>query len=111
MNRAPRRSRRPPACAVRHPAYWRENLQFGFQAQQYDLRKAVRQMKGHMLRHVGAFKVGEISAAVRPGSAILLNGVLQTANREIGVPGGFQILEGFAEEAGGAAGAVVDALA
>jgi hypothetical protein len=35
------------------------------------------------------------------------------ANREIGVPGvsGFQVFEGFAEEAGGATGAVVDALA
>src|SRR6266852_140461 len=47
-------------------------------------------MKGHMLRHVGTFKVGEIATAVPPGSAILLNGalgVIDTANREIGVPG------------------------
>jgi hypothetical protein len=35
------------------------------------------------------------------------------ANQEIGVPGvsGFQVFEGFAEEAGGAAGAIVDAFA
>ena len=71
-----------------------ESLQLGFQSQQYGLRKAVRQMESHMLRHLGTFKVRQISAAMPsgrvillPGNAILRNGVFRPANREIGVPG------------------------
>ncbi len=103
-------------AAFEIPLFGGENLQFGFQSLQYGLRKAVRQMKGHVLGYVGTFKVGEIAAAVPPGSANLpigvihtanlLNGVflpaklswggshsatfggIHTANREIGVPGG-----------------------
>jgi hypothetical protein len=63
-----------------------EGLQFGFQSQEDGLRKAVRQMKSHMLGHVGTFKVREVSAAVPLGSAILRDGGLHNANREIGVP-------------------------
>ena len=76
-----------PLTAFDIPLVSGDSLQFGFQSQQYRLRQAVRQMKGHMLRHLGTFKVRQISTAVPPGNAILLNGVFQTANLEIGVPG------------------------
>lgn len=69
---------------------WGESFQFGSQLLQYGLREAVRQMKGDVLDDRGTFKVGEIAAAVPPGSAILLNGdfcSFDYANREIGVPG------------------------
>ena len=61
----------------------------GFESQQCFLRQAVRQMKGYMLRGLGTFKMGQISAAVpyRPGNANLPIGVFSPANREIGVPG------------------------
>ncbi len=55
-----------------------ESLQFGFQLQKDRLRKAVGEMKGDVLGHVGTFKVGEIAAAVPPGSAI------RSANLPIG---------------------------
>jgi hypothetical protein len=66
-----------------------EKLQFGFQLLQHGLRKAVRQMEGDMLRHLGTLKVRKVTSAVPPGSAILLNGALgflaglHNANREI----------------------------
>ena len=88
-----------PLAAFDIPLFGWESLQFGFQSQQYRLRQAVRQMKGHMLRHLGTFKVRQISTAVHTvpelrerhshevtWNAILLNGSLP-ANREIGVPG------------------------
>src|SRR5260370_12967414 len=46
-------------------------------------------MKGHMAGYVGSFKGPKVPAAVPrcPGNAILMNGGLVAANREIGVPG------------------------
>ena len=72
------------------------------------MREAVGEMKGDMLDYVGTFKVGQVAAAMPPGSAILPNGVFlssglkdgvrhtasfvdcvfYSANQEIGVPGG-----------------------
>jgi hypothetical protein len=67
-----------------------ESFQLGVQFLEDGLWKAVGEMKGDVLGYVGAFKVEKVAAAVPPGSAILLNGVLRsaihTANREIGVP-------------------------
>src|ERR1019366_5821179 len=85
-----------PLAAFDIPLLGGESLQFGFESQQYRLRQTVRQMKGHMLRRLGTFKVRQISTAVPyrpgnsgkwPGSAILPNGVFLPANREIAVPG------------------------
>ena len=63
----------------------------------------------------GAFLEGFEVFGGEPGRAIFRSGEFLTANREIGVPGcgvpGFQVLEGFAKEAGGAASAIVDAVA
>ncbi len=78
-----------PLAAFDIPLLGGKSLQFGFPSQQDGLREAVREMKGHMLRYVGTFKVRKVSTAVPrcPGNAILMNGVLVAANREIGVPG------------------------
>src|ERR1700704_3438671 len=88
-----------PLATFDIPLLGGESFQLGFESLQYGLWQAVRQMKGHMLRRLGTFKVWQISTAVphRPGnsgSAILLPGnanlpigVSLPANREIGVPG------------------------
>ena len=84
-----------PLAALDIPLIGGESVQIGFQSQQYLLRQAVCQMKGHMLRRLSIFKVRQISTAVPPGSALrrtpgranLLIGRLAAANREIGVPG------------------------
>jgi len=46
-----------------------EKFQFGFQLLQHGLRETVRQMKGHILGRLGAFKVRQVAAAAprRPG--------------------------------------------
>ena len=54
----------------------RESLEFGFQLRQYGFRKTIRQMEGDMLADLGTFKMRKITAAVPPGIAILLNGVV-----------------------------------
>ncbi len=68
-----------PLAAFGVALFGGEKLQFGFQAEKCGLRKAVGEVKGDVLNHVGAFKMRQISAAMPPGSAILLNGVVDGA--------------------------------
>ena len=74
-----------------------KSFYFSVEAEEDGLGEAVGKVKGDVLGDLGAFKMGEIPAAVPPGSAILRNGRFSiagreicsasNANREIGVPG------------------------
>ena len=77
-----------PPAAFGIPFLGRESFQLCVESLQYALRQAVCQMKCHVLRRLGTFKVRQVPAVVpyQPGNANLPIGVLSLANREIGVP-------------------------